>query len=192
MNVFQQNFKTLRKVYEKKVEIISKCSECQRKVIKDKEELDKKRNGLTGADYNKLNNMMPNEFKNFKTLSVLYVASIHGFGANDFHFNVDGRTNILVIITTNEGRRFGAFTCTPFTSSNSYKIGDHLTSFIFSLDKNTKFNLKKNNNVIHDAEDIGPCFGNGHDINISSNSNLNILNYASLVCCHENESLKLK
>ena len=124
------------------------------------------------SDYEFINECMPSEFKGFKP-TLIYKATLDGFGASHFHSKVDGISNILFIGTTEQGNRFGGFSNNPFTSSNKFKKDPFLKTFIFSLDKKVKCSLKLKDNAIYDGTGYGPTFGSSHTIYICDNSNVN-------------------
>ena len=135
---------------------------------------------------------LPNEYKNFNC-SLLYKASVHGFQASTYHSKVDGIPFTITIITVENGRRFGVYTPSVSSSSNTYVADETLTSFIFSLDKKTKFTLKIvcKDNAIYDISNCGPSFGTGNDIYISDKSNENSNSYTNLLAAYENNSLNM-
>lgn len=74
----------------------------------------------------------------------------------------DNKGATLTLIKTNGGHTFGGFTTISWDSSNSYKNDIH--SFLFSLDRQTKFPIVKSySNAIYCNKSYGPTFG-GHDI----------------------------
>lgn len=73
------------------------------------------------------------------------------------------------MIKTTNGHIFGGFTTISWDSSGSYKNDFH--SFLFSLDRQTKFPIAKNYlYAIYCYPSYGPTFGN-YDIYVSDNSN---------------------
>jgi len=151
---------------------------------------------------------MPKEFKNFNIKSLIYKATTDGFGSRDFHRKVKGINNILIIITSENGNRFGGFTPLAFTGNGGHMEDDSLMTFIFSLDKRTKFKLKcreiqdEEDYAIFDNIDYHVVFGGIYetryvdsftgDIQLSSYCNKNVESHSKLLNCFENKSLNLK
>ena len=73
-----------------------------------------------------------------------------------FHEQCDGKKNVLVLIETTEGLRFGGFTSVGFNSTSSSTLDNN--AFLFSVDKKKIYNVKKNKNAIYCGDDCGPCF----------------------------------
>ena len=106
---------------------------------------------------------------------------------------VKGIKDLLVIITTKEGMKFGGFTPLSYNGLRKYIVDNSLITFIFSLNKRTKFTLKEHENkyAILDHPSLGPVFGVG-DISISNDSNQNEKSYSELLCTFDNTSLNIK
>lgn len=77
----------------------------------------------------------------FSKLSLLYRASDHNFEGSKFHQLCDGKFPTLVLIRSND-KIFGAYSTAAF--SWDYKIEPAPGSFLFSLDKQTKLAIIKN------------------------------------------------
>ena len=115
------------------------------------------------------------EFSSEEKWTLLYRASIHGFGTTDFHSNCDGHSNTLTIIKpVNSTNIFGGFTSVPWDNNSSeFKTDD--SAFIFSLinndNKPIKIKPKAFINAIYCDSSYGPTFGD--EINIRNDSNKN-------------------
>ena len=134
-------------------------------------------------DYYLINGWMPEGFRNFN-VRLLHLGSRNGFSVSAFKTNVAGKSNNLVIITADNGMRFGFYTPLSLTfSKGSWVQDDTLTTFIFSLDKKTKFTLKNDHKqyALYDHSDRVAGVGGGHDIYISDNSNSNTDSYSNLL-----------
>jgi hypothetical protein len=76
------------------------------------------------------------------------------------------------LIKTVAGHIFGGFTTISWDSSDAYK--NDTQSFLFSVDKQTKYPIVKNYQyAIYCHPSYGPTFGGGHDIRVYDNSNSN-------------------
>ena len=73
-----------------------------------------------------------------------------------FHEQCDGKKNVLVLIETTEGERFGGFTSVGFNSTSGNTLDNN--AFIFSIDKRKIYNVKKNKEAIYCYSTYGPCF----------------------------------
>ena len=76
--------------------------------------------------------------------------------SENFHKICDGKKNVLVLIKTTDNTRFGGFTSVGFNSTSVNTKDDK--AFLFSLDKNKIYNIKKGSNAIYCHENNGPCF----------------------------------
>jgi hypothetical protein len=95
-----------------------------------------------------------------------------GFTAAKFHSLCNGKGPTLSLIKTVAGHIFGGFTTISWDSSIAYK--NDTQSFLFSVDKQTKYPIVKNNQyAIRCNPSYGPTFGGGHDICVVDNSNSN-------------------
>ena len=73
--------------------------------------------------------------------NLLYKASIDGDSIIKFHEKCDNKGPTLIIIKIKTGYRFGGYNPLSWNTQNNYK--EHSSTFIFSLDKMKKYNLKK-------------------------------------------------
>jgi hypothetical protein len=71
----------------------------------------------------------------------LYKASSNGFQAANFHKFCDNKGPTLTLIKTNAGHTFGGFTTISWDSSGNLK--NDTQSFLFSVDKQTKYPIFK-------------------------------------------------
>jgi len=72
----------------------------------------------------------------------LYKATEHGYQAAKFHSLCDNKGPTLTLIKTVAGHTFGGFTTISWDSSNSSK--NDTQSFLFSVDKQTKYPIVNN------------------------------------------------
>jgi hypothetical protein len=66
----------------------------------------------------------------------------HGFTAAKFHSLCDNKGPTLTLIKTVAGHTFGGFTTISWDTSNAYK--NDTQSFLFSVDKQTKYPIMNN------------------------------------------------
>ena len=99
-------------------------------------------------------------------LHLLYRASEHNFDADKFHELCDGKGKTLVIVRSKKTQNlFGGYSTVAWFSNGSYSSAPG--SFLFSLDKQTKHNIFRNEeNAIRRYSVNGPMFG-GSDLFLS-------------------------
>ena len=104
--------------------------------------------------------------KEIKDAIHIYQATEDGPTASDFHKICDGNTNIVVLIKTKDGKKFGGYTSVGFSSFNrSYH---DVTAFIFSIDKREIYPNIHGKSAIDSFYNLGPCFS-GDSIKIFDN-----------------------
>ena len=138
--------------------------------------------GLKPEEYKFLNECMSPEFKNFK-LHLLHTGNKDGFSISAIKNNVGGKSNNLVIITSENGSRFGFFTPVSFSFNEEKFLPDpSLVSFLFSLDHRAHFKLKKDKKgqAVYDHQ-TAIVLGKGNDVCILDNSNENDKNYCNIL-----------
>ena len=86
----------------------------------------------------------------------IYRATEDGDKADDFHRLCDGNTNIIVLIKTKDGKKFGGYTSVGFNNYNQSILDD--TAFIFSIDKREVYPNIKGKNAIESYNNLGPTF----------------------------------
>ena len=98
----------------------------------------------------------------------LYQATIDGEESSKFHSKCDGIKNTITLIKSARNRRFGGFTSESWDTSSTYK--DDNTCFLFSLDKQKIYPIKKNGKAIACYNGYGPVFGSidCHDIQLGN------------------------
>ena len=96
--------------------------------------------------------------KDFPNISfeLIYNPSNKNETTEDFHKICDGKENVLVLIKTTDNIKFGGFTSVGFNSNSYYTKDDK--AFLFSLDKNKIYNIKKGRDAIYCCKDYGPSF----------------------------------
>ena len=84
-------------------------------------------------DYYFIVNILSNLFNTTNIIfEQIYKASCFGDNTNAFHSKCDNIKNTLMLIITDDKRRFGGFTSVEWDKSNKYKYDDK--AFLFSLD----------------------------------------------------------
>ena len=94
-----------------------------------------------------------------KKYRLIYKASRDGDSANKFHYMCDKYSNLIILIKTNKGSRFGGFTSSKFRSTSHLKFDNN--AFLFSLDLMKVFNILPGNYAIYCYDNTGPCFSKG-------------------------------
>ena len=107
-----------------------------------------------------LSNIIPNFNKNIKNketkLNLIYKATKNGDSVNIFHDLCDNQKDVIVIIETKKGCRFGGYTKIGFDSDEQSKKDDF--AFLFSFDKMKIYKIKKGSKAIACYAGSGPCF----------------------------------
>ena len=108
--------------------------------------------------------------KKIKQLNKIYQATIDGGKPLNFHNKCDNIPNTLVVIKSEENKRFGGFTPIPWKSEGNYVDDNEKKTFIFSLDYEEigPLNEYDKTAVFHD-KNYGPCFGYKPEIGIIGN-----------------------
>ena len=90
---------------------------------------------------------------------LLYRATRDGDSAKIFHLKCDNFHNLVVIIETREGKRFGGYTSSKFTGANPMKIDND--AFLFSIDLKKVYNITPDKYAIDCNPKSGPSFSGG-------------------------------
>ena len=98
----------------------------------------------------RLVNFQPSSF------SLLYQGTKDSDDIRIFHEKCDKFKNVIVIILTNKGRKFGGFTSKGFDSSGLAKKDNE--AFLFSIDRKKIYNFKQGQNAIFCNKNCGPIF----------------------------------
>ena len=112
-------------------------------------------------------NYLKNELNKEITNSIrIYRATEDGDKADDFHRLCDGNTNLIILIKTKDGKKFGGYTSIGFNNYNQSNLDD--TAFIFSIDKREIYPNIRGKNAIESYYNLGPTFS-GDSIKIYDN-----------------------
>ena len=133
---------------------------------------------------NKLSKYNPKSYK------IIYKSSIDGDNVKTFHSNCDGEENILIIIETTKGLKFGGFTSIGFDNSG-YELRDD-KAFLFSIDKKKIYEIIPGSNAIYCNRKFGPIFCGKQDsisysIFIPDNYLKNKSSTTKKSCCYKME-----
>ena len=71
----------------------------------------------------------------------------------------DKYANLIILIKTKKGARFGGFTSAKFRSTSHLKFDNN--AFLFSLDNHEVFKIIPGQYAIYCYENSGPCFAKG-------------------------------
>ena len=110
---------------------------------------------LQNSEEEKLIKDMISNFKS-KKFRLLFRATRDGDSANKFHSICDNYKNLIVLIETIKGYRFGGFTSNKFKGYSHYKFDNN--AFLFSLDNKKVYNIIAGQYAIYCYENSGPCF----------------------------------
>lgn len=91
-----------------------------------------------------------------KKYRLLFRASRDGDKANTFHSLCDKYSNLIILIKTKKGARFGGYTSSKYRSSAHLKFDNN--AFLFSLDNRKVFNIIPGEYAIYCYGNTGPCF----------------------------------
>ena len=94
-----------------------------------------------------------------KKYRLIYRASRDGDSANKFHYLCDKYSNLIILIETQLGIKFGGYTSSKFRSSSHLKFDNN--AFLFSLDQMKVFNILPGHYAIYCYDNTGPCFSKG-------------------------------
>lgn len=133
------------------------------------------RGSLGDPYHNEITSWLPN-----KKFSLLYRGSVAGFKARNFHSTCDNMGSTITLIQTTDDYLFGGYTSHTWSSCAGFV--DVNETFLFTLVNPfnippTKFSPKLTEHSIYDHGSVGPTFGHGFDIHVSSNCDKNNLSY---------------
>ena len=97
------------------------------------------------------------------SFKLLFRMSRDGNQSTQYHKLCDGKDNLLTIIQTDKGKKFGGF------ASKSWGVEGNTidNTFMFSLSSMKKFERLNNEKAKYNGSNYGPVFGNGWDFYIN-------------------------
>lgn len=119
----------------------------------------------------KINKNVSYTSKQFYNMKLIYRATDDGDKAEIFHQKCDNISPILIMIKTDQHRRFGGFTQTFFESTEKPVGKLDGSAFIFSLDKLKSYDVQEGQNPICTCKDKGPIFYGNECSNIYLSDN---------------------
>lgn len=106
--------------------------------------------------------------------NLLYKATRDGFSHNNFKEKCLNIPNTMVVILTEYNKLVGGFVPMAWkrpVESHQYVRDESRKTFVFSVTNGKKCKLIKPNYAVCNAQELGPIFGGGSDIEIVSDSN---------------------
>lgn len=135
-----------------------------------------------------INIISSNVKKIVKKLYLCYRATTDGDKAISFHEKCDRLKNIIILISTSNGKKFGGFSSESWDSYNQELWKKDDDAFIFSIDNYKYYKVIKPERAICCHKDYGPYFGNG-EILIPDNFFLNPSSCLEKNICYESKDI---
>eukprot|EP00475_Leptophrys_vorax_P020227 TRINITY_DN27687_c0_g1_i1.p1 TRINITY_DN27687_c0_g1~~TRINITY_DN27687_c0_g1_i1.p1 ORF type:complete len:452 (+),score=90.67 TRINITY_DN27687_c0_g1_i1:165-1358(+) len=115
------------------------------------------------------------------TAGLLYRASRDGFGSSDFHSRCDNQGATLTVIRSTTAHVFGGHASLAWVSNSKWCNAEGSWLFTLTQGSAAKFLSKQGNQYhMHGGTSYGPLFGQGHCLNVCSNSNSNQSSYSNM------------
>ena len=123
---------------------------------------------------------------NIKKMNLLYRSKRDGGNVKDYHSKCDGHKNLLTLVKTTDGKKFGGFSSLQLKITGREQKDD--TAFIFSLDEKQNYYIKKGKEAVYFI-DRGPVFGSTLGSGSEFTINLDSLNcFKEESCCDDTGS----
>lgn len=106
-----------------------------------------------------ISNMISCVNSKIKSYKLIFRATIDGDSARDFHLKCDNCNNLIILVKTTQGIRFGGYTSMKFGGSSHLKFDND--AFLFSLENQKVFRINSNQYAIYCYPNSGPCFSYG-------------------------------
>ena len=162
-NKLLQKDEEIKILNNKYKEVLNKCNSLENKYneleniinkYKEKLELIKSNNiisplnseFLKDTEINFILQRLNLNYKKIK-LGLIFRIEKNNDSTKTFHEKCDGKKNVLVFIETNKNVKFGGFTAIGFNSNSEFTKDNE--AFLFSIDKQKIYNVKKNLNAIY-------------------------------------------
>lgn len=117
--------------------------------------------------------------KNPCNISLIFRASEHKFSSKSFHSICNGKDHTIVICNSASNNLFGGYTPCSWVQDEclNYSEDPQCESFLFSVEESgLEFHSLKaegKEKAIMNDDDLGPVFGEGHDLHISDKADVN-------------------
>ena len=125
----------------------------------------------TEEQKNLIKNKFINRGKVIQRLNLLFSSSKDGDSSQSVHNKIDGKKDILLLVETTKGKKFGGYTNIGFDSSDNHKNDDE--AFLISFDKLKIYdNINKGDWAIYCCKSNPPWFyskGGKYNIRIDNN-----------------------
>lgn len=118
--------------------------------------------------------------KNPSKIKLLLDSRIDGDTTETFYKKCTGKFPTVVLVQTTKGCRFGGYSSVPWKNLNGGKLEDK-NSFIFSLDKQKKYNIKNSQKAIQTDFNYFAFGENYSDIFINDKCTANTSNYSQSI-----------
>ena len=96
--------------------------------------------------------------------NLIYKCNENNDSSNIFHEKCDGKQDVILFVETTEGIKFGGYSSLSFNSNSKFTKDNK--AFIFSLDKEKIYNVRKDRDAIYCYNGYGPCFCGTNKFNI--------------------------
>ena len=116
--------------------------------------------------------------KNIINTKLLFKATIDGDTPKDFHRKCDFMGATIVIVQSENGRRFGGYSSISWDQTKNGWINEGIV-FLFSLDTRKYYKNTQNSYYTNHTPNHGPEFGQGHDLTIVSGCLNNSKSYST-------------
>ena len=138
------------------------------------------------SELSKLGTIFSQQNKRIASTKLLFRASQYNFQSSLFKQHCEGQAHTLLLVKSDKGRIFGGYTPARWlnTKDKEYVSDPTSTSFLFSLDHNLVFPIKKNqvDYAISAYGGWGPIYGSpyGPDLSIADKCHINDNSCSSL------------
>lgn len=120
-----------------------------------------KSNIMDNKETNDIINLISSQIKKkIKKLYLCYRATDHGDKAENFHKRCDYINNIIILIQTQQNKKFGGFSAESWDNNDKQTFKKDNQAFIFSLDDLKAYNIKEPERALLCDKKYGPIFGN--------------------------------
>ncbi|KAM3144769.1 hypothetical protein pb186bvf_003078 [Paramecium bursaria] len=103
---------------------------------------------------------------------LLYQGTRDGLNGQTYWAKCNGQSNLLTIMTSKNGQKFGVYSpCTINNGLSNWVQDPSMKSFIFQYNKKEIYKLKNQSYAQYCHASYGPTFGGGHDLHIAADFN---------------------